>query len=174
MNAADTRSIARRALIVGTGGAAALAAGLTAFTSSVHAAAADELHAAYNRLLDRYVAALNAHDTSKFPEIFTEAYIQHSGRSPSGLQAQIANFQRIFANWPDLQSRVEDRIIGGDKIVARTTLSATHTRTVQGLPPTGKRVTWGTIDIWRVENGKFAEHWDIVDAAGLQKQLRGE
>jgi predicted SnoaL-like aldol condensation-catalyzing enzyme len=29
----------------------------------------------------------------------------------------------------------------------------------------------GTIDIWRIENGKFAEHWDQVDFAGLQRQL---
>ena len=128
----------------------------------------------FDALLDRYLTAVNAHDTSKFPEIFTEGYIQHSGRSPSGLQAQIANYRRIFENWPDFQSRIEDRIFGGDRIVARAILSATHTRTVQGFAPTGKRVAWATIDIWRVENGKLAEHWDVVDIAGLQKQLRGE
>jgi steroid delta-isomerase-like uncharacterized protein len=160
--------ISRRALM---GAAAALG---FASASRARAASPDELHAAYHRLLDRYSAAVNAHDTSAFPEIFTEAYIQHSGRSPSGLQAQIANFQRIFENWPDFQSRIEDRIFGGDKIVARTTFSATHTRTVLGFAPTGKRVTWGAIDIWRVEDGKLAEHWDMVDVAGLLRQLRGE
>jgi predicted ester cyclase len=168
------KSISRRALMLAYGGgAAAFATGLAASTPPVHAVS-DEPHAAYNRLLDRYLAAVNAHDTSTFPEIFTEAYIQHSGRSPSGLPAQIANFQRIFENWPDFQSRIEDRIFGADKIVARVTFSATHARTVQGFAPTGKRVTWGAVDIWRVENGKLAEHWDIVDVAGLQKQLRGD
>jgi predicted ester cyclase len=52
--------------------------------------------------------------------------------------------------------------------------SATHTQPLQGIAPTGRRFTLRTIDIWRVENGKLAEHWDIVDYAGLQKQLRGE
>ena len=125
-------------------------------------------------LLDRYVAAVNAHDTSAFPEIHTESYIQHSGRSPSGLPAQVENFRGIFARMPDVQARVEDRIIAGDKVVARMTLSATHTQPLQGIPPTGRRFSLRTIDIWRVENGKLAEHWDIVDYAGLQKQLRGE
>ena len=125
-------------------------------------------------LLDRYVAAVNAHDTSAFPEIFTDFYIQHSGRSPSGLGAQVDNFRRILAAMPDVQLRVEDRIIAGDRVVARNSFSATHTRPVQGIAPTGRRFTLRTIDIWRVEGGKFAEHWDLVDTAGLQQQLRAE
>jgi steroid delta-isomerase-like uncharacterized protein len=125
-------------------------------------------------LLDKYVAAVNAHDTSTFADLHTEAYIQHSGRSPNGLAAQVENFRAIFARMPDVQARVEDRIIQGDKIVARMTFSATHTQPMQGIAPTGRRFELRTIDIWRVENGKLAEHWDVVDYAGLQKQLRGE
>jgi predicted ester cyclase len=132
------------------------------------------LEATGSALLDRYVAAVNAYDTSSFGEIHTESYIQHSGRSPSGLAAQIENFRGIFGRMPDVQARVEDRIISGDKVVARMTLSATHTQPLQGIAPTGRRFTLRTIDIWRVEGGKFAEHWDIVDYQGLQKQLRGE
>src|SRR5262249_17321127 len=103
-------------------------------------------------LLDKYVSAVNAHDTARFPELFTEAYIQHSGRSPSGLPAQIENFRRIFASMPDVQMRVEDRVIAGDKVVARTTYSATHTQTIANIAPTGKAITFRTIDIWRIEN----------------------
>jgi predicted ester cyclase len=125
-------------------------------------------------LLDKYVKAVNAHDTSSFREIFTESYIQHSGRGPSGLAAQVENFRGIFGRMPDVQMQVEDRIIAGDRVVARNSLSATHTQPIQGIAPTGRRFTLRTIDIWRVENGKFAEHWDIVDFPGLQKQLRGE
>ena len=124
-------------------------------------------------LLDRYVAAVNAHDTSSFPELFTESYIQHSGRSPSGLAAQIESFRRILASMPDLQLRVEDRIIAGDKVVARNTYSATHTQTIRDIPPTGRAFTFRTIDIWRIENGKFAEHWDLTDTAEVLNALRG-
>jgi predicted ester cyclase len=137
-------------------------------------AAEDCTAATGNALLDRYVAAVNARDTSAFPELHTESYIQHSGRSPNGLAAQIENFRGIFGRMPDLQMQAEDRIIAGCKVVARMTVSATHTQPLLGIAPTGKRFTMRTIDIWRVENGKFAEHWDIVDFPGLQKQLRGE
>jgi len=150
------------------------------FAPSRTAVAADDCSAVTraeaigSALLDKYVAAVNAHDTSSFPEIHTESYIQNSGRSPSGLAAQIENFRGIFGRMPDVQARVEDRIIAGDKVVARMTLSATHTQPLLGIAPTGRRFTLRTIDIWRVEGGKFAEHWDIVDYQGLQKQLRGE
>jgi predicted ester cyclase len=129
--------------------------------------------AANSALLDRYVAAVNANDTSQFPAIFTENYIQHSGRSPSGLAAQVANSNNNHKTWPDLQLHVEDRMFAGDKIIARNLFTATHTQPALGFAPTGKRVSFRTIDIWRVENGKLAEHWDIVDFAGLEKQLRG-
>ena len=152
------------------GGGALLARGAAA----AEACAPDAMAKIGALLLDRYVAAANAHDTSGFPELFTADYIQHSGRGPSGLAAQIENFRGIFARMPDVQLRVEDRIIAGDKVVARTVLSATHTQPLQGIAPTGRRFELRTIDIWRVENGKLAEHWDIVDVAGLQRQLKGE
>ena len=165
-------TIDRRRMLAASTTAASL--GFLAASKTVAIAAESGANPAFDALLDRYVAAVNAHDTGKFPELITESYIQHSGRSPSGLQAQIANYQRIFENWPDFQTRIEDRIFGGDRIVARATLSATHTRTVLGLAPTGRRGAWATIDIWRVEHCKLAEQWDVVDIAGLQRQLRGE
>ena len=108
-----------------------------------------------------------------YPELFTETYIQHSGRSPSGLAAQVENFRRLLASMPDLRLQVEDRIIAGDKVVARNTYSATHTQTIRDIPPTGKAFAFRTIDIWRVENGKFAEHWDLTDVAEALNKLRG-
>jgi len=58
------------------------------------------------------------------------------------------------------------------KIVARVTLTATHTKPVQlgpGTPtfqPTGKKLSWHDIGIWRVSDGKFVEHWDQSDLLG--------
>jgi predicted ester cyclase len=125
-------------------------------------------------ILDRYVAAINALDVSAFPGIFTEGYIQHSGRSPSGLTAQIENARRLHETWPDIHMQVEDQILDSDKVVARCLYAATHTQTVRGFAPTGRKITFATIDIWRVEGEKFAEHWDLVDVASIEKQLAGK
>jgi predicted ester cyclase len=164
------RSILALVILGGTALLAPLDARLAA-ADSASAANAEAIGAA---LLNKYVAAVNAHDTSSFPELFTESYIQHSGRSPSGLAAQVENFRRVFAATPDHRMQVEDRIIAGDKIVARSTHSATHTQTFRGFAPTGKPFTYTTIDIWRVENGKLAEHWDLTDAVEVLRQLRAD
>jgi len=129
--------------------------------------------AALAALLDRYVAAANAHDTSSFPTIFDENYMQRSGRSPNGLAAQTANAQRLFTALPDLHLAIEDRIFAGDRIVARCTYTGTQKGTFLGIAPTGKAISFGTIDIWRVAGGRLAEHWDQVDFAGIRKQLTG-
>ena len=39
-----------------------------------------------------------------------------------------------------------------------------------GIPPTGKQMTVTAIDIFRVENGKFVEHWGGPDTMDLVQQ----
>jgi steroid delta-isomerase-like uncharacterized protein len=162
----------RNVLALGTLSAMVLTASKHAAFAAGDCPPAVNSEAVASSLLDRYVAAVNAHDTAPFPQLFTETYIQHSGRSPSGLAAQIENFRRLMTSMPDLRLQVEDRIIAGDKVVARNTYSATHTQTIRDIPPTGKAFTFRTIDIWRIENGKFAEHWDLTDTAEVLAKLR--
>jgi predicted ester cyclase len=40
-----------------------------------------------------------------------------------------------------------------------------------GMPASGKRAVWSEIHIARVEGGKLAEHWAIVDRLGMLQQL---
>jgi predicted ester cyclase len=37
-----------------------------------------------------------------------------------------------------------------------------------GIPPSGKQVTITVIDIVRLHNGKYVEHWGIRDISGLR------
>jgi predicted ester cyclase len=124
------------------------------------ACATDQL-AANVALLERYVAAVNGNDAALLRQVLAEPYIQHGG---------IKGLRNIF---PDLHLTVEDRIFEGNKIVARSTWTGTHRGAFLDIEPTGKQVTVNTIDIWRVEGSRLAEHWDVIDLAGLQKQLRG-
>ena len=123
-------------------------------------------------LLARYVALKNAHDATRCAEIYAEDYVEHSGRTPSGLAALVANWQAQFEQVPDLALTLEDQVIAGDRVVGRFTYVGTHTKPFLGIPPTGRRFSFGTIDIWKVRGGRFAEHWDQVDFAGLMRQLR--
>src|ERR1043166_3364421 len=56
-------------------------------------------------LLDKYVAAVNAHDTGSFADIHTESYRNPCGGSPNGLGAQFPNLRRIFTPSPQGRAR---------------------------------------------------------------------
>src|SRR5262249_18609298 len=97
-NGGDGMTNRRDMLALGALGGTALLAQRPAARAADDCTVAASAQAVGTALLDKYVAAVNAHDTTSFPEIHTESYIQHSGRSPSGLAAQIENFRRIFAS----------------------------------------------------------------------------
>jgi predicted ester cyclase len=148
----------RRALLVS---AAIAGSALTTMKANAQSGACASTDVAANvALFDRYVAAVNAGDIAALQALFTKPYTQHGG---------LKNGREAF---PDLHVTVEDRIFAGDKIVARNTWCGTHRGTFLGIAPTGKQMTIHTIDIWRVEAEKLAEHWDVIDLGALEKQLR--
>ena len=131
-------------------------------------------------LVDRYVTAFNTHDVDAFRDVIAENYAQHNGRAGQGLAGTQATIRGYFETFPDMHAQLEDLVISGDRVVARLTFTATHSHPVQLGPnapvfqPTGKKLTWGDIEIWRMADGKFVEHWDQSDLAGLARQLRAD
>ncbi len=46
----------------------------------------------------------------------------------------------------------------------RTLWTGTQDGPFLGLPPSGRKLRFATADFFRIENGKLAEHWDVVDS----------
>src|SRR5215211_7414606 len=81
---------------------------------------------------------------------------------------EAADFRRGF---PDVISIIEDLIAEEDKVVARWRSSATHQGEHMGTPPSGKEVEFTGISIYRIEEGKIAQSWNIEDQLGLMRQI---
>jgi len=156
-----------------------LAASVLGAVTAASSAQATDRSAANAELLERYIAAFNAHDPAALGEVIASDYIQHNSRAGQGLAGLQATLRQYFVTFPDFHVQLDDRIISGDKLVARFTFTATHSHPVQfgpggpEFPPTGKTLSWEGISIWRVADGKFAEHWDEDDLVGLARQMRG-
>jgi len=73
--------------------------------------------------------------------------------------------------FPDFKATIDDIVAEGDKVVIRQTWSGTHKGESMGVPPTGKSVSFGVIDILRMAGGKCVEHWGQMDSMGLMQQL---
>jgi len=151
-----------------------------AFVAPANNGFAEDQMAANAALLNKYVAAFDAHDPDAFKDIVAENYVQHNGRAGQGLAGLQATTRRYFQTFPDFHMTLVDSVITADKVVARFTITATHDHLVQlgpnapAFPPTGKKLSWQGISIWHVADGKFAEHWDGDDLLSLAQQMRGQ
>jgi hypothetical protein len=77
----------------------------------------------------------------------------------------------LLQAFPDLQLNVEDLIGEDDKVVARIVVTGTHRGEYMGLAPTGKRIAYDEIFIFRFADGRVVETWGVVDVLSQMKQL---
>ena len=59
----------------------------------------------------------------------------------------------------------------GDKVVEKDTVTGTHQGEYNGLPPTGKAVSYKEIFIMRFADGRITETWGVVDIFSQMQQL---
>ena len=81
---------------------------------------------------------------------------------------EAAHFRHGF---PDVVSTIEDLIAEGDKVVARWRSRATHKGDYMGVAPTGNRIEFTGISVYRIEEGKIAQSWTVEDQFGLMQQI---
>jgi len=66
---------------------------------------------------------------------------------------------------------VDEMIAEGDRVMVRWTFHGTQVGKYAGLSPTNRQVVYSGINIFRIENDKIAEIWDISDRLWLWQQL---
>ncbi|GAA0388497.1 ester cyclase [Microbispora corallina] len=115
-----------------------------------------------------YDEVLNGDDLDVADEIITPGFSPR-GAGPAGPEAlkQIARYLR--SAMPDLHFDIEDMIAEGDRVATRWTLRGTHEGDFFGFPPTGRPVEVRACVVFRMEDGKVAEIWPVVDASSLQR-----
>jgi predicted ester cyclase len=125
-------------------------------------------------LVRRYRQAHNMNELDQLDDIVATDLISHNllPGFPPGLESGKMAHHRALASSPDYQVETEDLIAEGDKVVERWRASGTHTGTpLMGVPASGKRFSGTGISIYRIADGKIAEHWAEADFLGLAQQL---
>jgi steroid delta-isomerase-like uncharacterized protein len=132
--------------------------------------ALDDYKELYLRLADEVLSKKNL---AVVDELIASDFTEHVGGQPKRVGVEGFKAARIRRNaaFPDWTVTVDDIIAEGDKVVARATGRGTHLGEYMGIPPTGKTVKVSWIAIYRVANGKLAEHWQHIDELGLRQQL---
>jgi predicted ester cyclase len=89
----------------------------------------------------------------------------------SGRTLTVKQVQGLRESVPDYRLTVDELFDGGDTVTVRATASGTPTRTWNGLVPTGRSFAVPTVHVFRLEDGRIVEHWELADRLGVCQQL---
>lgn len=132
---------------------------------------AEQNKAVVRRLIDE---VFNQGNVDAVDDLLAPNFIEHE-ELPPGVPAgsegvkQLARMLR--SGFPDFRAAIEDVIAEDDRIVVRMTWTGTQTGEFMGIPPSGKPVSFGVIDVLRMADGKCTEHWGVMDSMSLMQQL---
>ena len=131
---------------------------------------AAEMDPFVRRLIDAY----NKRSLDEFDALLADdVVLVRAGEKAHGLAEWKGVLGRLQRAFPDIEYRVEDAIVAGDRIVLRWEARGTHRGEYLGQPATGRPVSYNGITIYeRREDGKIARVFVAADLLSLLRLLR--
>ena len=112
------------------------------------------------------------HDLSTLDRFMRNDYIQHNPDVPQGKAGFRQFFEATFKAMPDFKYNLKQIVADGDLVFIHCTTTATHTGGAWlGVPPMGNKLNFDVVDMFRIQDGLIAEHWDVADTYSLFSQL---
>jgi len=113
-------------------------------------------------------------NSEAFYEIVSPDVINHAAPegTPNGIESmQHFLMQVLRVGFPDVKVEIMDQVAEGDKVTTRKLLHGTHTGDFMGIRPSNKRVAIKVIDIIRLHQGRYAEHWGISNIPEIMREI---
>ena len=122
-------------------------------------------------LADGFATTLSNNDLDALAGLIHDDYINHNRYAEPGKAGAIAVFAHFLDAFDDFRVEVDDVLVDGDTVVGRYTYRGRHTGRFMGVPASGNEIEMHSIDIWRVSDGRLAEHWDELNTLELFQQI---
>ena len=109
-----------------------------------------------------------------FRELLAEDVINHAAPAgmPNGIDSFIYFLNGVLRKgFPGLRVDILDQLAEGDRVTTRKRIIGKHTGEIFGIPPSNKEVEINVIDIIRIKDGKYAEHWGQSNFADVLKKI---
>ena len=102
-------------------------------------------------VLEFYEAGLNKKDFEAASKYFGPRYIQHNPGAPDGIEGFKGFLAFLREKFPNSHSEIKKVFAEGDFVIL-------HVHAVREPGTRGRAI----VDIFRLENGKIVEHWDVA------------
>jgi steroid delta-isomerase-like uncharacterized protein len=108
-------------------------------------------------------------------ELLAPDFVGHTwGPQPADRDFLKAAIARVNAGLSDVSMTVEDIVAEDDRVALRLRSRARQTGELMGMPATGRSYEIEEMHLFRVTDGRIAEHWHVADMASMQRQLGGD
>ena len=121
-------------------------------------------------IIRKVMETVNRRDLALLDELIAPDYVDTT-LGLKGLKGFKQSVALLYEGLPDIHATIDDIIAEGDKVWDRVTLTATHTGKYRGLAPTGKKIAFKGVRIWRIINSKVVERESFYDFLDFYKQL---
>lgn len=114
-------------------------------------------------------------DRGAFEELIAPGFVNQSAPpgAPAGPESMWSTFETVLRPaLAGLTVTIHDQVAEGDKVTTRKTIAGTHVGALLGVAATGKPISIDVIDMVRVEDGRYVEHWGINTLQAVLANLR--
>jgi len=121
--------------------------------TSTKSEALDKVSAQNKKIvIDFYEGVFLQHKVKEYADRYIgQQYIQHNPNVPDGKAPFVNFFTEKFQKNPQAKNEIKRAIAEGNLVVL-------HVHSTENEKDRGRAI----IDIFRVENGKIVEHWDVI------------
>ena len=115
------------------------------------AGAGEKEEANKKAVVEFYDRALNQKDFEAASRYFGDRYVQHNPNAPDGIEGFKAFLALLREKFSQSHGEIKRVLADGDFVIL-------HVHAVRTPGERGSAI----VDIFRLENGKIVEHWDVV------------
>jgi predicted SnoaL-like aldol condensation-catalyzing enzyme len=125
-----------------------------------------------NIVREFYEVVFRKHDLAAVDRFIHDDYIQHNPDTRQGKTGFVEFHKGFFAAAPDFCATIHQMVAEDDLVYVYNTITGTHTgKGFLDHAPTGNKIRFDAVDMFRLRDGKLCEHWDVADTRALFTQV---
>ncbi len=125
-------------------------------------------------LVRRFFAAIEGGDLQTFDEIVAEDYEDHLAGQQAGRENLKKYFTGLRTAFPDMTLPISAIVAEGNLVAVLNRVQGTHRGDFGAFKAEGRKIDAPAFQLYRIENGQLAEHWEVADFMTLFGQMRGD